>query len=308
MVLAGIVAIPIASLITRPIVTLVEANRRLAIGDMTVRVQAEGSGELAALGRSFNHMVQTLQSAQQELLHKEKLASMGQLAAGVAHEINNPLGTILLFADMMYKETKEGNHHREDLKMIIDETTRCKVIVSDLLNFARQQEVVAQPTDLHVLIELSIENVSHKQTFEEVHFVRQYDQSIPEIYVDPAQLQQVFINLLDNAAEAMQGSGEIRIYTNLLEGEAVEIKISDTGCGIPEESLGRIFTPFFTTKALGKGTGLGLSIVYGIIKMHRGQIHVMSRTGEGTTFVITLPTQPFEQPASMASLNGDLIG
>lgn len=308
MVLAGIIAIPIASLITRPIVALVEANRRLTEGDMTVRVQAEGSGELAVLGQSFNNMVTTLQKTQQELLHKEKLASMGQLAAGVAHEINNPLGTILLFADMMYKETGENDRHREDLKMIIDETTRCKVIVSDLLNFARQQDVVTQSTDLHALLDQVIDNVSHKEDYEDLRFVRQYDNEIPEISADPAQLKQVFINLFNNAAEAMRGSGEIRISTALLANACVNIKIADRGCGIPEEDLGKIFTPFFTTKALGKGTGLGLSIVYGIIKMHRGQIQVESQRGEGTTFTITLPIKPLEQRLTKANQVGDLIG
>lgn len=308
MVLAGLVAIPIASLITRPIVNLVEANRRLAEGDMTVRVQSDGNGELAMLGRSFNYMVQTLQSTQQELLQKEKLASMGQLAAGVAHEINNPLGSILLFADMMYKETSSDDPHHEDLKMIIDETTRCKVIVSDLLNFARQQDVVTQPTEIHALMEQVIENVSLNPVFEYVQFVRQYDQDIPVICADPAQLQQVFINLFNNAAEAMEGKGEIRITTNKPDDECVVIQISDTGSGIPEEYLGKIFTPFFTTKALGKGTGLGLSIVYGIIKMHRGQISVKSRPGEGTTFMITLPIQPFEPQMRQGNQNGDLIG
>ncbi|TEU16467.1 MAG: HAMP domain-containing protein, partial [Anaerolineales bacterium] len=141
-VLAGVIAVPIARFITRPIAELVEANRRLAQGDMTVRVQAYGNGELAVLGRSFNSMVETLHQTQQELLHKEKLASMGQLAAGVAHEINNPLGTILLFSDVMYKEAPEDDPRRDDLKMIINEATRCKNIVADLLNFARQQEVL----------------------------------------------------------------------------------------------------------------------------------------------------------------------
>jgi two-component system NtrC family sensor kinase len=298
-VLAGVIAVPIARLITRPIAELVEANRRLAQGDMTVRVQPYGNGELAMLGHSFNSMVETLHQTQQELLHKEKLASMGQLAAGVAHEINNPLGTILLFADVMYKEAPEDDPRRDDLKMIINETTRCKNIVADLLNFARQQEVLAQETDLHALLEKVIEGVQLQPIFKGVEIVRQFSPALPLIQADPAQLQQVFVNLLNNAAEAMPDGGTITLSTRPMDSQWVEIKVSDTGCGIPEENLGKLFTPFFTTKPPGKGTGLGLSIVYGIIKMHRGQISVQSQVGVGTTFTITLPVQlPKEQLAS----------
>jgi len=289
-VLAGVIAVPIARFITRPIAELVEATRRLAQGDMTVRVPTSGKGELAVLGQSFNSMVETLHQTQQELLHKERLASMGQLAAGVAHEINNPLGTILLFSDVMYKEAPEDDPRRGDLKMIINETTRCKNIVADLLNFARQQEVLAQETDVHALLEQVIEGVSRQPIFKEVKIVCQFSPTLPTIQADPAQLQQVFVNLFNNAAEAMGAGGTITLATRPLNGQ-VEIKVSDTGCGIPEENLGKLFTPFFTTKALGKGTGLGLSIVYGIIKMHRGQIAVQSQVGQGTTFTVTLPVQ-----------------
>jgi two-component system NtrC family sensor kinase len=304
-VLAGVIAVPIAKVITRPIAELVEAHRCLAQGDMTVRVQAPGSGELAVLGRSFNSMVETLHQTQQELLHKEKLASMGQLAAGVAHEINNPLGTILLFSDVMYKEAPEDDHRRDDLKMIINETTRCRNIVADLLNFARQQEVLAQETDVHALLEQVVEGVSHQPVFERVEIVRQFSLDLPTIQADPAQLQQVFVNLLNNAAEAMEEGGTITLATRPVNGQWVEIKVSDTGWGIPEENLGKLFTPFFTTKALGKGTGLGLSIVYGIIKMHRGQIAVQSQVGQGTTFTVTLPVQlPKGQLASTSAPAG----
>jgi two-component system NtrC family sensor kinase len=290
-VLAGVIAVPIAKFITRPIEQLVAANRRLAKGDMSIRVQTYGNGELAVLGQSFNNMVETLRKTQQELLHKEKLASMGQLAAGVAHEINNPLGTILLFSDVMYKETPEGDPRRNDLKMIISEATRCKVIVADLLNFARQQEVLAQETDVHALLDQMIEGVSHQPSFEKVEIVRQFSPGLPIIQADPSQLQQVFVNLLNNAAEAMTGGGTITLATRPVDGQWVEVQVADTGCGIPEENLGKLFTPFFTTKPLGKGTGLGLSIVYGIIKMHRGQITVQSQVGQGTTFTVTLPVR-----------------
>lgn len=290
-VLAGVVSVPIARVITRPIAELVEANRNLAQGDMSVRVQVYGKGELAVLGRSFNNMVETLARTQQELMHKEKLASMGQLAAGVAHEINNPLGTILLFADVMYNESPEDDPRREDLKMIINEATRCKNIVADLLNFARQQEILAEETDVHQLLRHVIKGVHLQPFFEKVEILQRFDPELPSIQADPAQLQQVFVNLLNNAAEAMAGGGTILIETRPIDEQWVEIKITDFGCGIPEENLGRLFTPFFTTKANGRGTGLGLSIVYGIIKMHRGQIAVKSELEKGTTFTITLPVR-----------------
>ncbi len=290
--LAGIIAVPIARFIMRPLDALVRANRRLADGDMTVRVEVAGKGELAMLSRSFNTMAETLYQTQQELLHKEKLASMGQLAAGVAHEINNPLGTILLFADMLSNEAAENDPRREDLKMIINETIRCRRIVADLLNFARQQEVLAQECDINDILEQVIDGVSHQPSFKSVEIASHFQSGLPLIQADQAQLMQVFVNLLNNAAEAMPGGGTITISTRRVDSQRIEIKVSDTGCGMPEENLAKLFTPFFTTKAVGKGTGLGLSIVYGIIKMHRGQITVNSQVGQGTTFTVTLPIMP----------------
>jgi two-component system NtrC family sensor kinase len=292
-VLAGIIAIPTARFITRPIATQVDATQRLAQGDMTVRVPVTGNGELSVLARSFNSMVETLQKTQQELLHKEKLASMGQLSAGVAHEINNPLGTILLFADVMYNETDNDDPTRKDLEMIINEATRCKNIVSSLLNFARQQKVMAQATDVNELMEQVIIEVTHQPTFDGIEIKRELYAELPMIQADPEQLNQVFVNLLNNAAEAIDGNGIITISTQPVDNQWVEIKISDTGTGIPEEYLDKLFIPFFTTKPPGKGTGLGLSIVYGIVKMHRGQIFVQSEVGKGTTITISLPVQLF---------------
>ncbi|MCX7680596.1 MAG: cache domain-containing protein [Anaerolineae bacterium] len=291
-ILAALIAVPITHAITAPISELVEAHRRLARGDMTVRVQARGSGELATLARSFNSMAETLHKTQQELLHKERLASMGQLAAGVAHEINNPLGTILLFAEAMYKELSQAGdtQHCRDLQVIIEETTRCKNIVADLLNFARQQEVLAQETDLHGLLEQVIAEAKRRPLFAEVEIVCHFDPNLPTIQADAAQLRQVFINLLNNGAEAMDGRGTITLTTHA-RGDQIEVQVSDTGCGIPEEHLSKLFTPFFTTKPPGKGTGLGLSIVYGIVKMHHGQITVSSKVGEGTTFSVFLPVR-----------------
>jgi two-component system, NtrC family, sensor kinase len=293
--LAGVIALPIARFIFRPIDDLVLANRRLAQGDMAVRVQTPGHGELAVLGRSFNQMAETLHRTQEELLHKEKLASMGQLAAGVAHEINNPLGSILLFADTLYQEAGESDPRRADLQVIVQETLRCKKIVSDLLNFARQQDVLAQECDVHEILEQAVSSVSNQEGFRRVHIIRDFASDLPLIQADPSQLVQVFVNLLNNSADAMAQGGAITLETRRTPDQGVKIVIADTGCGIPERNLGKLFTPFFTTKPVGKGTGLGLSIVYGIIKMHRGQIGVKSEQGRGTTFTVTLPATLMQQ-------------
>jgi two-component system NtrC family sensor kinase len=300
LLLAGVIAVPIARFLLKPIQELVQANRRLAAGDMEVRVKTAGEGEMAVLARSFNQMVETLRRTQEELLHKEKLASMGQLAAGVAHEINNPLGSILLFAEMLCEQADAKDPRREDLKMITQETLRCKKIVSDLLNFARQQEMLAQASDVNEILDQSINSVSHQPNFNNIQIVRQLAGDLPILQADPAQMIQVFVNLLNNAADAMPEGGTITVATRVEDGRGVQIEITDTGRGIPEENLSKLFTPFFTTKPVGKGTGLGLSIVYGIIKMHRGQIGVKSRVGQGTTFQITLPLTSPESKSSLS--------
>jgi signal transduction histidine kinase len=307
-VVAAVVAFPLARLITQPITELAEANRRLAQGDVNVRVEPYGRGEIALLGRSFNTMAATLRANERELLHKEKLASMGQLAAGVAHELNNPLSTILLYSEIMHKDTPEGEPRREDLDMIIREAQRCKSIVADLLNFSRQQEVLAQETDLKALVEEVIAKVNHRYQFDKVRIVREFSPDLPHIQADPAQLQQVFINLLNNSADAMEDGGTITISVRQLDNRSVEIRVADTGSGIPAENQVKLFTPFFTTKPAGKGTGLGLSIVYGIVKMHHGQIHVESQTGQGTTFVLSLPMQQPDSRPALPERNDDLIG
>jgi two-component system NtrC family sensor kinase len=289
--LAVMIAIPISRSISRPLETMALATEKVAQGDRTVTVPVEGTGELTILARSFNSMVETLRTTEQQLIQSEKLASVGQLAAGVAHEINNPLGTILLFSDIMRKELPADDPRRDDVTMIIDEATRCKTIVSDLLNFARQNEVLAQTTDVNALLADTIDEITIQPVFEHVKIVSQLDPSLPNIQADPAQLREVFVNLMTNAAEAMDDGGSLTITTASAEDEMIKIAFKDTGCGIPEQNLSRIFTPFFTTKAIGKGTGLGLAIVYGIIKMHRGQIYVESKVGVGSTFTITLPVR-----------------
>jgi two-component system NtrC family sensor kinase len=291
--LAILIAFPVSFSISRPLTGLARATRQVAQGDWSVRVPVEGYHEMRTLARSFNTMVATLKEAQEQLVQKEKLASVGQLAAGVAHEINNPLGSVLLYADILRKETPDPETQtQQDLDMIIREATRCKTIVNDLLNFSRQNEVMAQQTALNDVLRELVEEARKQTLYEDVEIVTDLEPDLPPIQADPLQLRQVLINLMNNAAEAMPQGGTLTLRSR--SGPTpnhVVVQVEDTGVGIPPENMKKLFTPFFTTKPIGKGTGLGLAIIYGIVKMHRGQIAVQSEPGEGTRFTITLPEQ-----------------
>jgi two-component system NtrC family sensor kinase len=287
-----IITTPVARAITRPLdqlKVLVDANRRIAEGDMSVRVPVRAGGDVGLLETSFNSMLDTLQATQDQLVQSEKLASVGQLAAGVAHELNNPLGTVLLYSDILLKELDPDSPYRDDIEVIVNETKRCKGIVSALLEFAREYQVVAQPTDLNALIrdvaEVEIKHYPDSQ----VEVIYDLDPSLPTIQADTAQMHQVLVNLIDNAIEAMLDGGELTLRTQSKPTGMISLEIADTGVGIPSENVVKVFTPFFTTKPTGKGTGLGLAIVYGIIKLHRGQISVRSEVDKGTIVTIQLP-------------------
>ena len=230
-----------------------------------------------------------LKATQGQLIHAEKLASMGQLSAGVAHELNNPLGSILLYAHLLIKELSGKDKRAEDVKMIVSEATRCKNIVRDLLNFGRQGSVKRETADINEIIEKSLGASSALQDFDRIKVVKHFDGKIPAMSVDANQLQQVFVNLISNAVWAMKDNGTLTLITRMKGPSAVEVLVQDTGCGIPKENLKKLFTPFFTTKKMGEGTGLGLAISYGIIKMHSGQISVDGAVGKGATFKIELP-------------------
>ncbi len=290
LLLSALIAFPLSWAIIRPLTRLAEATRQVAEGDWSVRVPTRGPRETSILADSFNSMVEALKDTRDQLVQKEKLASVGQLAAGVAHEINNPLGSVLLYADILRKETPDDNAQQmEDLGMIIREATRCKTIVMDLLNFARQNEVLAQETDLNTLLHELAQEARKKDIYPQVTFVEDLDPSLPVIQADPMQLQQVFMNLMNNAAEAMPDGGHLTLRTRRSSTPGyVSVEVQDTGVGIAPQNMSKLFSPFFTTKPIGRGTGLGLAIIYGIVKMHQGQITVQSELGKGTTFVISL--------------------
>ncbi|MFP4065174.1 MAG: Cache 3/Cache 2 fusion domain-containing protein [Bacteroidales bacterium] len=234
-----------------------------------------------------------LASAQSALKQSQKLASMGQIAAGIAHELNNPLGVITMYSNIVLDELDKDDPKREDMELIVQQVDRCKNIVGGLLNFARKNRVKADEVDIIDFLEKSLRSVvvpeSVKVSIEE-------DLTDHRTMVDTEQMVQVFTNLAKNAIDAMPEGGTLTISVKGDE-ENVYIEFSDQGTGIPEEHMDKLFTPFFTTKKAGKGTGLGLSLVYGIIKMHHGKIEARSNTDPekgptGTTFKIKLPREP----------------
>jgi len=231
-----------------------------------------------------------LQQLQDQLIQAEKMASLGKLAAGVAHEINNPLTGILTFAHLLLKKTPEDDPQREDLEVIVTEATRCKRIVQGLLDFARQRDPEKSLADINKIIEDSLSLVENQASFQNIEIIKELDSDLPKIMVDVNQIQQVFMNIILNAAEAMPDGGYLTISTQVVD-RSIEIKFIDTGCGIPQENIGRLFDPFFTTKEPGKGTGLGLAVSHGIVTRHQGRIEVESQVGKGTTFTVKLPIQ-----------------
>ncbi len=235
---------------------------------------------------------ENLVNTKQALMQSEKLASMGQLAAGIAHEVNNPLGVVLMYAHLLLEACEDDSQAKEDISLIVEQADRCKKIVAGLLHFARQNKVVREETDIRELVAQSIQTCKIPDTVQ-VH--TQHDDSDPAAEVDGDQIIQVLTNLINNACVAMPEGGQLIINTGS-KGHRVFFRVTDTGTGIPEEHRAKIFEPFFTTKPIGKGTGLGLAVTYGIVKMHSGDIRVESNAGEdpgptGTTFTVSIPRE-----------------
>jgi signal transduction histidine kinase len=236
-----------------------------------------------------------LATTRQALISAEKLASMGQLAAGIAHEINNPLGVILLYAKLLLQDTPSNSDQHTDVSLIAEQAERCKKIVTGLLNFARKNKVIRQPVGVTGLIDRCRRAVLIP---ENVRVYVRHEMADPVAEIDEDQVIQVLTNLIVNACEAMASGGDLTIVTSDTPDE-VRVAVQDTGCGIAPQNLAKIFEPFFTTKQIGKGTGLGLAVTYGIVKMHRGRIDVVSNADPakgptGTTFTVTLPRRSEE--------------
>lgn len=229
---------------------------------------------------------------ERQLLRSEKLSSLGKLSAGIAHEINQPLTGVLTFAHLLLRQHKNDEKTRKDLEVIVRETTRIRGIVQGILDFARETPMQKRPRRIEEVVDQTLEIVVHQQRFFGISLVKQYDPSVPEVVIDSNLMEQVFMNVILNALEAMTGSGTLTVGTRVSERWA-EVNFTDTGQGMPEEMLDRIFDPFFTTKdsTEGMGMGLGLAVSYGIVKNHNGDIQVTSRPGKGTTFTIKLPLE-----------------
>ena len=254
----------------------------------------EGDKEVATIGffhdlREYLEMQSKLRKTQIQLLQAEKMSSLGKLAAGVAHQLNNPLGGVMLFAKLILEEYDLPEGASDDINRILRDAQRCSDTVKELLEFARQTRREMHPLDINKSLSRTLFLLESQTLFHNIEIECNYDPDLPLVQADGQQMNHVFMNIILNAADAMDGSGKLTVTTGRVENEArVYIEIQDTGCGIPEDIIPHIFEPFFTTKGEGKGTGLGLSMVYGIIENHGGSIAVESERGRGTKFRIEL--------------------
>lgn len=270
----------------------------LSASILTIDDQPAGSVGVFTDMREILEMRKELEEAHLQLVQSEKIASVGRMAAGVAHEINNPLSGILIYAELLKENLKDDPQNVEDTHEIINQTLRCKKIVSELLSFSRQSIGKASSFSLEELINKSLNILINQAIFQDIEVTRVLEPNIPAMIGDMGQLQQVFVNLFTNSADAMKGKGKLNINAHYVpEKNQFVIEVSDTGPGIPEGLKDKIFDIFFTTKPVGKGTGLGLSITRNIILLHGGNIMVESPPGGGTTFIIELPLGFVEQPA-----------
>jgi two-component system NtrC family sensor kinase len=317
LLLASGVALFAQRLVVGPVTELVRGTERIARGDLDHRIPGGGSDEIGQLAASFNVMTGALQVAKQEiaglmgglerqveqrtaalkeaqaqLVQAAKLASLGRLAASIAHEINNPLTGILTFARLMLRRLEAGELDApgrdaclRELRLMERETQRCTRIVSDLLDFARQRPLALQRMSVERAVDEALSLLQHQLELKGLVLDKRLGQT-PEIDADFGQLRQAFVNLFLNACDAMGTGGRLTVETRALP-QGVVIVVEDTGVGIEPEHLERIFDPFFTTKQ--KGTGLGLSVVHGIVERHGGRLAVRSELGRGTRFEITLP-------------------
>lgn len=310
--------------IARPVTALRRGTERLAQGGLGYQIRVESSDEIGELARSFNAMssqlkaehnenvawTQTLEQrvdqktrelkrAHEHALHTEKMASIGKMAAVLAHEINNPLSGILTYAKLLRKwidnEDVGKNRRREiceSLDLIAAESRRCGDLVKNLLTFSRTTPMHLQPTNLNRVIEQSLRLIQHQLDLANVQVQLQLDQNLPEVVCDGAQIEQVLLALMMNALDAMPQGGNLWVTTTIdVSEEIVRITVRDDGAGISPDILPRLFEPFLTTKETGKGVGLGLAISRSILERHNGKIEVQSELGRGTTFTIELPCE-----------------
>ncbi|MGA7767279.1 MAG: ATP-binding protein [Candidatus Sulfotelmatobacter sp.] len=306
----------------RPVKALERGTERLAAGDLGYQIEVHSNDEIGELANSFNSMSRQLQAernenvswthtleervehktrelkrAHEHALHTEKMASIGKMAAVLAHEINNPLSGILTYAKLLHKwiDRDDGgrNHHQEicdSLDLIASESRRCGDLVKNLLTFSRTTPMNLQATNLNQVVDRSLRLVQHQLDLAGIQVQPQLDPDLPPVLCDAAQIEQVLLALVMNALDAMPQGGNLWLTTSFgHEPNQVRIVVRDDGSGIPPEILPRIFEPFLTTKETGRGVGLGLAISHSILERHNGSIEVQSEAGRGTTFTVTLP-------------------
>jgi two-component system NtrC family sensor kinase len=284
--------------ITVPVKKLATASKELANGNLEIKVEKTSDDELGELADSFNTMAFALRERDERLkeftrkkfMESERLALVGQLAANVAHELNNPLQGIVTYSHLLLEKDICDQPTTQNIQKIVTQANRCRDIIRGLLDFSRQRKPDKTLSDINSILTEGISLVENQALFQNVQISMNLDQNLPKVVIDPSQIVRVFINLIVNAAEAMDGNGKLTI-TSLTDAHkgCIEVDVADTGSGIPAENYDKIFDPFFTTKETGHGVGLGLAISYGIIKEHKGSISVESKVGKGTTFTVRLP-------------------
>jgi two-component system NtrC family sensor kinase len=329
-------------MVHKPVKKLIEGTRKVAMGELNYKLEVGHSDEIGELAESFNRMTsdlkeardeitnwartlekrvaektEELKRAQENIIHVEKMASLGKLSAIVAHEINNPLMGVLTYAKLLQKRIKkriedipEGQEHDFDdclkyASIIESETTRAGEIVKNLLLFSKQTTIRLEPNNLNELIERSIMLVNHQMELSSIECITELSRDIPPVRCDAGQIQQVIVALLVNSVEAIGESGSVTIVSEYdRQRQLARIRISDTGVGMDEETKKHIFEPFFTTKKDQAGTGLGLAVVYGILERHHGKVRVESEPGKGATFVIELQMDPPQPVEDLSLLQG----
>jgi two-component system NtrC family sensor kinase len=299
MIVAFFVSNFLARSFLQPIKKLISASSQWAKGDLDYRIKITQKNEIAELEKTFNLMASSLKErddklreyTDQQIMKSERLATLGQLAAGVAHEINNPLGTISIYTQMILDDLgKDNDSCRENLAVVMKQTNRAGRIVKDLLEYARQPEPEMRILNINDVLRKAIAIITHPAELQSIVVSTNLAPELPDSQGDGDKLQQVFVNIIMNALQAMPQGGELTVVTRPAEdNKLIEIEISDTGCGIPQEHLSKLFDPFFSTKSAGEGTGLGLSVSLGIVQRHNGTIDVKSKVGEGSRFIIRFP-------------------
>ncbi|MBT7086443.1 MAG: PAS domain-containing sensor histidine kinase [Desulfobacterales bacterium] len=269
--------------------------------NLNASIVYEGGKEVASIGffhdmREELKMKSELEKTQVQLLQAEKMSSLGKLSAGVAHQLNNPLGGIILYTKLILEDYDLDDLVKDDLNRILHDAQRCRDTVKELLEFARQTSHNIKAQDINEAIGRTLFLLENQTLFQNIDIIKNFDKGLPKVPVDIQQINHVLMNIILNAAQAMDGDGKLETETVFdSRNEKVRIRISDTGPGMTDIVLRQIFDPFFTTKEEGEGTGLGLSMVYGIIEDHGGSITADSKLGEGTSFVIELPLNRKEE-------------